>query len=164
MKRILVAGMGNVLRGDDGFGIRVVERLMAMHLPPGVEVYEAGGAGIALAQKLMDGFDACIIVDAALRGFAPGTLSCIEPEICVQPRSIGLHEQDPSKVLALAAALGALPARVLLVGCEPLEVDELLADLSSPVAAAVEPAVHRILLELKQLASAVPPQPLPASQ
>lgn len=163
MKRILVAGMGNVLRGDDGFGIRVVERLMAVNLPAGVEIYEAGGAGIALAQKLLDGFDACIIVDAAMRGLAPGTLSCIEPEICAQALTIGLHEQDPAKVLALAAALGALPAQVLLVGCEPFEVDDLLAELSPPVAAAVEPAVHRILLELKQLTSGVPPQPMQAT-
>ena len=150
MRRVLVAGMGNVLRGDDGFGIRVVQRLAAMDLPPHVEVYEAGGAGIALAQKLMDGFDLCIIVDAAARGSVPGTLCCIEPEICAQPRSIGMHEQEPSKVLALARALHALPPKVLLIGCEPKEIDDLREELSLPVAAAIEPAVQRILHELRQ--------------
>lgn len=151
MTRILVAGMGNVLRGDDGFGLRVVQRLMQMELPAGVEVYEAGGAGIALAQKLMDGFDVCILVDAARRGDPPGTLCCIEPEIFSQLQTIGVHEQEPSKVLALAKALGALPPKVLLVGCEPLEVDDLIEELSAPVAAAVEPAVQRILREINEL-------------
>ena len=153
MKRILIAGMGNVLRGDDGFGIRVVQRLMAMDLPAGVEVYEAGGAGIALAQKLMDGFDVCILVDAALRGEPPGTLCCIEPRAFAELRTIGMHEQEPSKVLALAKALGALPAKVLLVGCEPQEVEDLREELSLPVAAAVEPAVQRILRELERIST-----------
>lgn len=153
MTRILVAGMGNVLRGDDGFGIRVVQRLMKMDLPAGVEVYEAGGAGIALAQKLMDGFDVCILVDAALRGSPPGTLCCIEPEIFSQLQTIGMHEQEPSKVLALAKVLGALPPKVLLVGCEPLEVEDLIEELSAPVATAVEPAVLLILQELNELTS-----------
>ena len=153
MKRILIAGMGNVLRGDDGFGIRVVQRLMRMDLPAGVEVYEAGGAGIALAQKLMDGFDVCILVDATLRGEPPGTLCCIEPQVFAELRTIGMHEQEPSKVLALAKALGALPPKVLLVGCEPLEVEDLREELSSPVAAAVEPAVQRILRELERISA-----------
>ena len=151
MKRILIAGMGNLLRGDDGFGIRVIERLATLDLPPGVELYEAGGAGIALAQKLMDGFDACILVDAVLRGSMPGTVHCFEPEICAQQQAIGMHEQEPSKVLALARALGALPPKVVLVGCEPQEIEDLREELSLPVAAAVDVAVQRIREELNRL-------------
>lgn len=151
MKLVLVAGMGNLLRGDDGFGIRVIQRLETMKLPQGVEVYEAGGAGIALAQKLMDGFDVCILVDATQRGGVPGTLYFIEPEICAKPESIGMHEQDPSRVLALARALGALPPKVLLVGCEAFEIDDLREELSPQVQAAVQPAVQRIVEELHRL-------------
>ena len=148
MKRVLIAGMGNVLRGDDGFGIRVVERMSRMELPAGVELYEAGGAGIALVQKLMEGYDACIIVDAAQCNGAPGTLYRLIPDVPMTPGSIGMHELDPTKVLALARAMGALPAKVILIGCEPEETDELCEKLSGPVANAVGPAVELILGEL----------------
>ena len=105
----------------------------------------------ATVQELPDLVDACILVDAALSGSAPGTVSCIEPEICDQPRSIGMHEQEPSRVLALAKALGVLPEKVLLIGCEPEEIEDLKEELSLPVAAAVEPAVQRILHEVRLL-------------
>ena len=140
--------MGNVLRGDDGFGIRVVERMSRLQLPPGVELYEAGGAGIALVQKLMEGYDACIIVDAAKCHGAPGTLYRLIPDVPIAPGSIGMHELDPTKVLALARAMGALPGEVVLIGCEPEETDELCQSLSGPVANAVERAVDLIIQEL----------------
>jgi hydrogenase maturation protease len=63
-----------------------------------------------------------------------------------------MHEQEPSKVLALARALAALPTKVLLIGCEPYEIEDLREELSPPVAAALDPAVQRIILELRQLA------------
>ena len=148
MKRVLIAGMGNVLRGDDGFGIRVVERMSRLELPPGVELYEAGGAGIALVQKLMEGYDACIIVDAAKCHGTPGTLYRLIPDVPMAPGSIGMHELDPTKVLALARAMGALPAEVVLIGCEPEETDELCERLSGPVANNIERAVELILREL----------------
>ena len=151
MKRTLVAGMGNLLRGDDGFGVRVLEKLASTTLPVGVELYEAGGAGVALAQKLMDGYDACILVDATERQGAPGTLYRLEPHITaetVAPTEIGLHNLDPFKVLILARALNALPADVLVIGCEPLQTEELCQELSPPVLAAVDRAVDLILREL----------------
>ena len=151
MKRTLVAGMGNLLRGDDGFGVRVLERLASTTLPAGVELYEAGGAGVALAQKLMDGYDACILVDATERQGAPGTLYRLEPRITAEtaaPTEIGLHNLDPFKVLILARALNALPADVLVIGCEPLQTEELCQELSPPVLAAVDRAVDLILREL----------------
>lgn len=149
MKRVLIAGMGNVLRGDDGFGIRVVERMSHLELPSGVELYEAGGAGIALVQKLMEGYDVCIIVDAAQCNGTPGTLYRLIPVVPMAPGSIGMHELDPRKVLALARAVGALPSEVVLIGCEPEETDELCENLSGPVANAIERAVHMILQELQ---------------
>jgi hydrogenase maturation protease len=148
VKRVLIAGMGNVLRGDDGFGIRVVQRLAAVDLPEGVELYEAGGAGIALVQKLMDGFDACIIVDAAKCNGKPGTVYRLTPEVPESPGQIGMHELDPAKVLALARAMNALPDKVVLIGCEPGETDELCEELSGPVASAVDEAVRMILHEV----------------
>lgn len=151
MKRVLIAGIGNVLRGDDGFGIRVIERMRAAAAPAGTELYEAGAAGIALAQKLMDGFDACILVDAAGRGGAPGTLYCLTPKIADTPGGIGMHELDPSRILALARAMGALPPVVRLVGCEPESTEDLCEELSPAVAAVVEPAIQLILSEVNRL-------------
>lgn len=151
MRRILIAGMGNLLRGDDGFGVRVVERLSRMSLPAGTETYEAGGAGVALAQKLSEGFDACILIDATERRGVPGTLYRLTPCISGAPREIGMHDLDPSRVLALARAMGALPSEILLIGCEPAQTEELCGELSAPVAAAVEHAVATILREVARL-------------
>ena len=151
MKKILVAGMGNLLRGDDGFGIRVVERLATMRLLAGVELFDAGGAGVALAQKLMDGYDACIMVDATLQHGTPGTLYSFKPHVTQAPTEIGMHNLDPSKVLVLAQALGALPADVLVIGCEPEDTEELREDLSPPVLAAVDKAVEMVVCEIERL-------------
>ncbi len=144
--------MGNVLRGDDGFGIRVIERMRGgAALPAGAELYEAGAAGIALVQKLMDGFAACIIIDAAKRGGVPGTLYCITPRIADTSQRIGMHELDPSNLLALARAMGALPATVLLIGCEPEQTEELSQELSAVVAASLDEAVAMAWREIARI-------------
>jgi hydrogenase maturation protease len=155
MDRILIAGMGNVLRADNGFGVEVVRRL-AQHadFPDGVDVVEVGSGGITLVQKLFDGYDFLIIVDAARRGKPPGTVSVLEPHVPdIAGRSweelgglLGdLHETDPSRVLLLARALGTLPKKVLIVGCEPDTTDELRTALSAPVAGAVAEASDRVV-------------------
>jgi len=152
--RILLAGVGNVLRGDDGFGVAVAQALPRAHLDSDeVEIFEAGIAGISLVQELMDGYDALIIVDAIDRGGAPGTIYVIEPEILdptlIDPAKLhaslaDAHYTDPSKVLVLAKALGVLPPKVFLVGCQPAGYDELGAELSAAVKGAVQVAVSRI--------------------
>jgi len=146
--------VGNVLRGDDGFGVAVAHALTRAHLASDeVEVFEAGIAGISLVQELMDGYDALIIADAIDRGGAPGTIYVIEPEILdpalldpakIHSSLVDAHYTEPSQVLLLARALGVLPPKVFLVGCQPAGYDELGAELSSPVKGAVELAVSRI--------------------
>jgi hydrogenase maturation protease len=140
--RILVACVGNVLRVDDGFGYAVAARLG--ELPAGVEVLETGIGGIAIVQELMAGCDGLIVVDAVDRGAPPGTLLVIEPE--VDPTAAGgdIHLANPDRVLAMAAALGCLPDRVLLVGCQPADVDGVGEHLTPAVERAVGPAVERI--------------------
>jgi len=152
--RILVAGVGNVLRGDDGFGVEVAQALTrARRGDDVVNILEAGIAGIPLVQELMDGYDALIIADAVDRGGAPGTVYLIEPEVAdpamLDPAALhaslaDAHYTEPSKVLVLAKALGVLPPRVFLVGCQPAGYDELGAELSAPVRDAVGVAVSRI--------------------
>ena len=152
--KILVAGVGNVLRGDDGFGVAVAQNLLETNKYGGeVTVFEAGIAGIALVQELMSGYDLLIIADTIHRGGDPGTIYVIEPEVpeLDEKAAYELHQSladahysDPSKVLILAKALAVLPPKVFLIGCEPADYDELGADLSPPVKRAVLVALEKI--------------------
>lgn len=147
--RALVAGVGNVLRGDDGFGVRVVEALEGTDLPEGTEVIEVGIGGIHLVQQLMHGrYDALVIVDAVDRDGSPGQLFVLEAEVPDvleggRPLEVDMHKTDPSRVLLMARALGALPPCVRIVGCQPASagLDEAL---SAPVQAAVGEAVSAV--------------------
>lgn len=147
--------MGNVLRGDDGFGIEVARRLQQHpELPPEVSVVEVGIAGVPLVQDLLEGYGLLIIVDAVSKCKPPGTLVMLEPtvpDISGTPwEEVGEllgdpHTTTPSRVLLLAQALGALPEKVVIVGCEPQVVDEMQMTLSPQVAAAVPVAVDQVI-------------------
>ena len=147
--RILVAGIGNVFFGDDGFGVEVAGRLARSELPAGVHVEDFGIRGMDLAYALGD-YDVAVLVDASPRGQPPGTIYVIEPELDEEaPPAPDPHGMDPVKVLSLARALGGQLPRVLLVGCEPArrmtgEEDEVVAELSEPVRAAVGEAVRTV--------------------
>lgn len=152
--RILVVGVGNVLRGDDMFGIEVVHRLREMTLPPSVEIIETGIAGISMVQALLDGYDALLIIDAVERHRPPGTLVMLEPRVA-DPAEMSetdrreffadLHQADPSRGLMLARALGCLPPRVRILGCEVENCDDLLVDLSPAVRAALPSAIDMVV-------------------
>jgi hydrogenase maturation protease len=150
-KRVLVAGVGNVFLGDDGFGVEVVRRLAGRELPEGVEVVDFGIRGMDLAYALQDDYDVVVFVDATPRGQEPGTVYLMEPEIDGDGEvSLDTHGMDPVKVIKLSRALGAKRTRTLVVGCEPQVVvsgedyDEMLMELSEPVRAAVEVAVRLV--------------------
>lgn len=141
-KRVLVAGVGNVLRGDDGFGPAVAARLD--HLPAGAEVVETGIGGIALLQELMVGCDALVLIDAVEQGAEPGTVFLITPEVLDAVHEPDVHLANPDRVLSMAKTMGVLPDRVLIVGCQPGEVDELCGGLTPPVQRAVDLAVKKV--------------------
>lgn len=155
-RRLLVAGIGNVFLGDDGFGVEVARRLAERSLPADVEVQDFGIRGMDLVYALQGGYDGAILVDALPRGEVPGTLTTLEPELPASsngtgPALLDTHGMDPVKVLAFARATGGrLPERLLVVGCEPAEVpggheyDDMAMGLSEPVAAAVDRAVERV--------------------
>jgi hydrogenase maturation protease len=157
--RVLVAGIGNVFLGDDGFGVALSNRLAAGELPAGVEVVDFGIRGMDLAWAMQDGYDAVVLLDAAPRGAAPGTLYLIEPEVEPGAHPVDGHGMDPVTVLSLVHALGGTPPRTLVVGCEPqTRIDpgdeELVADLSEPVRLALEEGmkmVDSVLAELTAL-------------
>lgn len=157
--RVLVAGMGNDLRRDDGFGIAVVRRFMESGVPDGVRAIEAGIAGLGLVQELMDGYEALIILDAADRGGQPGTVYLLEAEVPELDEFTPEHRQDfladthytvPSKALTLARALDVLPPHAYILGCQPLET-ELGMGLSEPVERGVGEALGRLRKLCKKL-------------
>src|SRR6516225_9269492 len=158
--RVLIAGVGNVLRGDDGFGIEALRLLQRKVEIEGVEFFESGIAGISLVQRLMDGFDALIIVDALDRGGAPGQVYVLQPELeslggeKANNDTIDLHQADPEGVLRLANALKALPKHVSIVGCQAVACDDLGVPLSTPVAGAVPLAADRIRKIVENLIAA----------
>lgn len=165
-RKVLVVGVGNLLRRDDGFGIVVAQQLEARDdLPTGVRVTETGIAGVGLVQDLMDGYDALVIVDAVSRGGAPGTLYLLEPGVPdirawtdEERRAFlaDLHQVEPSKVLGLAQALGVLPRTVRILGCEPAECDDAEVGLTPTVARAADVAVDRVRRLLDELLEPAP--------
>jgi hydrogenase maturation protease len=155
--RTLIAGVGNIFLGDDGFGVEVANRLASEKLPEGVRVADYGISGMHLAYDLAEGFDTTILIDATPRGSDPGTVYVMEldpaaPSAAAAPepgRGIPLldgHGMQPDVVFGMLDLLGAEAGRVLLVGCEPASIDERIG-LSEPVTTAVDEAV-RIVLDL----------------
>ncbi len=142
MTRTLVAGIGNIFLGDDGFGVEVARRLALAPLPDGVEVFDAGIRGLHLAYRLAGGYDLFVAVDASVRGRAPGTLYVIEPDEAT-PATADAHGMNLESVLSMARTLGGEVARVVVVGCEPAELGERIG-LSHAVERAVDEAVARI--------------------
>lgn len=142
--RTLIAGFGNVLRGDDGFGVEVIRRLEQRGPAPGIELMEVGTAGIRLAQELLTPCDRLIIVDAMSRGGAPGTVYVVQVESVESAGEVDLHLAVPSRALAVAKALRALPPEVFIIGCEPAQVDELTIELTPRVRAAVNAALEHV--------------------
>src|SRR5205814_2896537 len=116
---LLVAGIGNIFLGDDGFGVATAARLAHRPLPDGVDVRDFGIRGMDLAYALQDPYEVVVFLDAAPRGERPGTVSLIEPELDLDEVVVDAHGMDPLRVLALAQALGRVPPRVLVVACEP---------------------------------------------
>jgi hydrogenase maturation protease len=154
--RILLAGIGNVFLGDDGFGVALAERLSRRSLPPGTDVVDFGIRGIDLAYAMQDGYDAVVMLDATPRDQPPGTVYVIEAETDAEEPTLDAHGMDPVKVLGLVSALGGTPPRTFVVGCEPqtrMNVDDelLLAELSEPVQAALERAVTVVESLLEEL-------------
>ncbi len=156
---MLIAGVGNIFLGDDGFGPEVAKRLAAERLPGGVRVADYGISGMHLAYDLAGSYDTAILIDAAPRGGQPGTVTVLDVAAehrrdlaadvgpMAASRLFDAHGMQPDVVLGVLDMLGAGgKARILVVGCEPATVDYGM-ELSEPVAKAVDEAV-RVVLDL----------------
>lgn len=146
MTRVLVAGVGNIFLGDDGFGVEAVRKLSEVDLPAHVRLADYGIRGMHLAHDLAGaGYALTILVDATQRGDPPGTVCVVElSESTMDMASLDAHGMQPDAVLGLVRVLGGDPGRVLLVGCEPASLDPGMA-LSPPVEQAVDTAVRVVL-------------------
>jgi hydrogenase maturation protease len=156
--KTLISGFGNVLLGDDGFGVEVVKRLVANDLPPQIHIMDVGIAGMHFVLQLMEGFDAVIVVDAVKRGQPPGTLYVFRPSEgdadLDSSEWIDPHLAEPRQSLTLARALGLLPEHVLVVGCEPAS-----CQLGMALSVAVHAAVDRAVQTIRQMVVSVAQQP-----
>jgi hydrogenase maturation protease len=157
--RLLIAGVGNIFLGDDGFGVEVASRLAAADLPDWVRVADYGIRGMHLAYDLAGGYSSAILVDATARGGAPGTIYLIEPDVASRPEAaeaddaavaasplFNAHGMQPDAIFSMLGMLGAGTRQILVVGCEPASVEYGIG-LSEPVAAAVDEAA-RVVLDL----------------
>jgi len=153
--RILVAGVGNVFLRDDAFGVEVVKLLAERPQPAGVQIKDYGIRGVHLVYELLDGYDLLVLVDAAPRGEAPGTVTVLEVELPspgAQP-VIDAHSLTPDAIFGLLSSLGGHSGRNLVVACEPAEVDAGMG-LTDPVRAALPHAVRAVEEILAQATSA----------
>lgn len=169
-RRILVAGVGDPFRGDDGFGSAVARRLAHRPLPPGVEVLDFSARGLDVVFALRQGYQAALLIDTARRGEAPGTLTVIEPdrdggpdgeqEVSLDPSAL-----DPVGLVRFARLFGNVPRQVMVVVCEPQEVapagfhPAVRSRMSPPVAEAAALAVPLVESLIGDLFAAGPPAP-----
>jgi hydrogenase maturation protease len=152
-QRVLVAGIGNVFRTDDGFGPEVARRLAAVPWPDGVRVVDYGIRGLHLAYDLLDAWDALVLVDALPAPGDPGTVSVLRigDEHLGPGVSVDAHGMDPATVLASLAALGgSLPAHTVLVGCRVADTGSGMG-LTPPVQGAVDEAVRTVRTVVAQV-------------
>ncbi|MFN2569659.1 MAG: hydrogenase maturation protease [Candidatus Dormibacteria bacterium] len=169
--RILISGAGNVLRGDDGFGIILAGRLAEAGLPDSVTIMESGMAGLTLVQEMLNGYQGVIVLDVVVRNKPPGTLVLLEPR-AAQVSALSdaqragfqtnTHETDPSRSFFLAQAMGCMPPRARVLGCEPLRVDDCISELSAPVAAALPEAERMVVTTVHQWLAEIAAEPVPA--
>ena len=157
MKPILVAGNRNSWLRDDGFGGEVVRRLESRELPEGAAVFDFGTGGLDLAYEVMRGYDALVLIDVSRQGGEPGTLYVMEAqkedvEAGIEDgQLINPHAMDPQTVLRFVKTLGAWPGKVVIVACEPAQVEEMGMGLSAEVQSAVDAAVGLVIETIEEL-------------
>ncbi|BCO37107.1 peptidase M52 [Mycobacterium heckeshornense] len=153
--RILVAGIGNIFLGDDGFGPEVLRQLPDRLTSESVRVSDYGIAGMHLAYDLLEGWDALVLVDALPNRGCPGSLHVFEADhgwLASGP-ALDAHAMDPAAVFASLRALGGVAPRTIVVGCEVAELADRMG-LSEPVRSAVPEAIAAVESAVAMLAEA----------
>jgi hydrogenase maturation protease len=169
--RILIAGIGNIFLGDDAFGCEVIRELCASAPSNDAIIADFGIRGIDLLYELLNPWELVILIDACVRGGAPGTIYLLEPELDStaesSPAQIDPHSLDPVRVLRAAQSMGATFNRVLLIACEPSPLpgddEEFPTDLSPAVRAAIPHAVALVESTLEKFCTEFSPALAPAT-
>jgi hydrogenase maturation protease len=164
-KQILVAGIGNAWLRDDGFGPEVAKVLLEGKMPDGVTVLDFGSGGLDLAYEVMRGYDALVLLDVSKQGGEPGTLYVMEPDEESVPGAIddgdviNPHGMDPQTMLRFVKSVGAWPGKVVVIACEPADVEEMGWGLTDQVKQAVDRAIDLVVETIKELQAGVVVQP-----
>lgn len=162
----VVLGIGNLLWADEGFGVRCVEALAAgWRFAPGVQLVDGGTQGLYLLQHVQAA-RRLLILDAIDYGLPPGTLKLVEGDEVPQflgAKKMSLHQTGFQEVLALARFTGHWPQELLLVGCQPAELEDFGGSLTAPVRAAMAPALALALDRLRAWGADPQPRATPDS-
>jgi hydrogenase maturation protease len=152
--KILVAGVGNLLKNDDGLGIHLIEKLKEIKLPDNVEIMDLGTSGMDILHH-SENFDKIIFLDAIKVGKSPGTVYRIKPRyVEVKENSLrdiiymSMHEIDLEKVIALGRKLGQIPDDIVIIGCEPKETNLMKIGLTKEVETAIPNIIQLVREEL----------------
>ncbi len=151
-KHILVLGVGNLLLGDEGTGVRVIEKLEDEYLfSQNVELYDGGTLGLRLLEPISQA-DFVILVDIVHAKGAPGTIYRIEEKDLFKkiPYKCSLHELNIVEALIYAEELGHKPETVV-IGIEPVvDFSSCSIELSDPVRGRMEDIVSAVLKEIEK--------------
>lgn len=165
--RVLVLGIGNILWADEGFGVRAVEEFHRRYAcPDNVTVMDGGTQGLYLVQHVQ-GADRLIVFDAVDYGLEPGTLMLVRDDEVPKftgIKKMSLHQTGFQEVLSAAELLGAVPRSLLLVGCQPLDLEDWGGPLTVPVRAQIEPAIAAACDALAQWGVPVTPRAEPLAE
>lgn len=149
MNKILVACLGNIFYGDDGFGVEVAKQLLKKDLPKSVKVVDFGIRGVDLAFELAEEYELVILVDTIQIGAKAGSVFVLEPKMNGEKSEDISHDLTPTKALQLAQSLNAKPKKMLLIACEPVNL-EFNDEMSEVVKIAVGKAVEKILISIEK--------------
>jgi hydrogenase maturation protease len=146
MSAVAVLGIGNILQGDDGVGVRVVRELEKAAPPSGPDLYDGGTAPFDMIEVFLE-HDRVIIVDCVTAGDEPGTVHRVTPEVLagIESGSRFAHGLGVPETVRIARDLGC-EAEVVVLGVEPAEIGWSL-DLSDPVEMAVPRLVDAVRVE-----------------
>jgi hydrogenase maturation protease len=158
--KTLILGIGNVLWADEGFGVRCVEAMaQRFTFPPEARLLDGGTQGLYLLPFLEEA-EALLVFDAIDYGLAPGTMKLVEgTEVpaFMGAKKMSLHQTGFQDVIATAQLLGRCPARLALIGCQPVELEDYGGGLRPLVAARIDTALSMAVAVLDGWGIAVRP-------
>ncbi|WP_293762046.1 HyaD/HybD family hydrogenase maturation endopeptidase [uncultured Aquitalea sp.] len=150
---ITIMGLGNLLWADEGFGVRAAETLFARYqLPDSVRVIDGGTQGLALLPYVEE-TERLILFDAIDFGLEPGTLRVYRDQAVpayLTAKKMSLHQTGFSEVLGLADLKGSLPKDIMLIGVQPVQLEDYGGSLTEPVRAQLAPAIQQAMTQLAE--------------